>query len=1076
MKSTSNEGQFRGINRTICIGLGGTGRDVLMRIRRLIVDRYGDLSNLPIVSFVHIDTDKAASQASGLRTGSTYHGVDLSFREAEKVNATMTSTEVTNFVRGLEGRETFDRQGPYAHIGRWFPPQLLRNIKAVEEGAKGIRPVGRLAFFHNYRLLKGAIEAAERRTRGHEASLLKSGLKVDRGLNIFVVCSLCGGTGSGMFLDVAYSLRRDYGDRGAQIVGYLVISPQLYGNAPNMSANSYAALKELNHYTTPGTKFEACYDMRELAIVQEERPPFEYAYLVSHQTSGPYEIFAQSKLCNVIARKISLDFSSELGPVMKGMRDNFLQQLLQWDDHPRPNVQRYLTFGLAAIYFPRDIIVQIALTRISLQLVNFWLNGEGQSPDPQLLLERFLLTWHTDINRRDGFATKLEAAATEGNKNFRSAINAWKNKLERRIADCQNKDDRMALRQQLPREFREQFRKTMAGDTESSRGIWLTRLQQIRPSLTAQLQRDIDGFLATLLTPGNLDFSIKSSRDWLEAIATELNAWQRVLEEQILEQGGTRQLEDLERQWQDAEQIIADIEQKFRPLGKNAQVQGEAKRVLRQVCETIEHNFNLAVKQESLEIVKTLQKQVQTRSKKVAAFSLLVEDLAVEYEQAERNLKQLNFDEMSGEAIFEESDLESCYNILLPSKEFRSHMVQVSGEIPSGRGESLAGAIGGEILTPKQLQKEIDLTVDRLFGSRSTNIMNSAIASFMENYSSATRSTRLGQIIQEAAPLLRLNLSDPYFRNSESKSSTIVGFKDADEQEIKEFKALLRQELGISDAVLKPTQTSSEILIVTEYAGFPLRLIEGLEEMRKPYSRQKNAPGSFVHNDYSSLFADIIPPDAGTMEELEDLFYACLAFDLIQQHPEKLQFQYYDSLRDGYHTAILSPVWHQALEELANREDLIAALRGLLERAIGEIEKQPSRWKGHYLPKLRQFVHQVDNLPESDANYAYRTTVVGIPATTETIAKEGAIDRFRRRLQAQFQSKQKQKPMLTQSPRQVIKGEIMPADERPRTQKQIKTQTAEDGMAKLKQLVQMKKEGYLTDAEFDAAKKRLLGL
>ncbi|MGK7905164.1 MAG: SHOCT domain-containing protein [Hormoscilla sp.] len=31
-------------------------------------------------------------------------------------------------------------------------------------------------------------------------------------------------------------------------------------------------------------------------------------------------------------------------------------------------------------------------------------------------------------------------------------------------------------------------------------------------------------------------------------------------------------------------------------------------------------------------------------------------------------------------------------------------------------------------------------------------------------------------------------------------------------------------------------------------------------------------------------------------------------------------------------------------------------------------------------------------------------------------------------------------------------------------------------MAKLKQLVEMKKEGYLTDAEFDAAKKRLLGL
>lgn len=65
-QSTTNELQYRGINRTICIGLGGTGRDVLMRIRRLIVDRYGDLSNLPIVSFVHIDTDKAATQVTGI--------------------------------------------------------------------------------------------------------------------------------------------------------------------------------------------------------------------------------------------------------------------------------------------------------------------------------------------------------------------------------------------------------------------------------------------------------------------------------------------------------------------------------------------------------------------------------------------------------------------------------------------------------------------------------------------------------------------------------------------------------------------------------------------------------------------------------------------------------------------------------------------------------------------------------------------------------------------------------------------------------------------------------------------------
>ena len=1032
-QATSNERQFRGINRTICIGLGGTGRDVLMRIRRLIVDRYGDLSKLPIVSFVHIDTDKAATQVSGLRTGSTYHGVDLSFRESEKVSATMTSAEVTNFVQGLERRSSYDRQGPYDHIGIWFPPQLLRNIKAVEEGAKGIRPVGRLAFFHNYRKIQNAIETAEKRTRGHEATLLKLGLRVEPGLNIFVVGSLCGGTGSGMFLDVAYSLRRAYGDQGAQIVGYLVISPELYGNTPNMAANTYAALKELNHYTTPGTKFEACYDMQNLTIVQESRPPLDYAYLVSSHTAGEYSILEQRKLCNVIAHKIALDFSGEIAPVVKGMRDNFLQHMIQWDTHPRPNVQRYLTFGLAAIYFPRDIIVQIALTRISLKLVTFWLTGEGQSPDPQRLLEQFIIqyNWHSDLAQRDGFTTRLGEAVQESNKTFASTMTSWRNsKLEKAINDCKNRDDRNGLRQTLPREFREQFRKIQPGETESTRGIWLTRLQQIRPSITEQLKQNIDEFMVGLLTPGNPNFSIKSARDWLDALQTDLNSYQRLLEEEITNFAGMRKIEYLDKKLRDADQIFEDIEQKFDlPLVgvKNREFQSEAKRVVREVCDLIKHNFDLAVTQEALQIVNALQKHVQDRSTQVAGFNRLIDNLKNDYEKEERELRQLNFDEMSGEAIFNNDDLDGCYNNLLPENELRSQLVLVSREITqtAGQGESLA--IFVDRIAQAQLQNEIDLGVDRLFGSRSTNIVQSVIKRFIQNYSTSERSTRLGQIMQEAEPLLRLNSSDPYYRDTSAKSSKLIGFKDTDEPEVGQFKTVLGRDLGIPESVIKPTQAEDEILIVTEYAGFPLRLIHGLEQMRNPYTREKHSAGSFLHNDYRTVFTDIIPPDARTIEELEDIFYPCLAFELIKQNREtqQLEFQYYDSLRDVDNTASISSAWNQALEELANRSDMTGALKQLLEEAIADIESQRDRWDKYYLPKLRQFVDQVDKLPEDDANYPYKPTVVGIPGTTDTPAKEGIINRFRKKMEQRV----KTLSMPSSNPRSnLLDTKVIPAE------------------------------------------------
>ena len=173
-QSSTSERQYQGINRTICIGLGGTGKDVLMRVRRLIVDRYKDLSNLPVVSFVHIDTDKEATQAVSLRTGNIYRGVDLGFQDSERVNATMTNTQVSELVQGLEQCNSNSHQrSPYEHIAQWFPPQLIRNITAIDQGAKGVRPVGRLAFFHNYQKIKKAIEIAEQRTRGHEKELLQ---------------------------------------------------------------------------------------------------------------------------------------------------------------------------------------------------------------------------------------------------------------------------------------------------------------------------------------------------------------------------------------------------------------------------------------------------------------------------------------------------------------------------------------------------------------------------------------------------------------------------------------------------------------------------------------------------------------------------------------------------------------------------------------------------------------------------------------------------------------------------------------------------------------------------------------
>ncbi|MBG0746170.1 tubulin-like doman-containing protein [Planktothrix agardhii] len=1005
----SNDYQLQGIQRTICIGLGGTGRDVLMRLRRLIVEQYGDLTKLPVVSFVHIDTDKTATQGSSLKTGNTYRGVDLSFRDSEKINAILTAAEVTNFVQGVEQRSSYDRQGPYDHISRWFPPQLLRNIRAVEEGAKGIRPVGRLAFFHNYQKIRTAIETAERRTMGHEAILLKSGLKVDPGLNIFVVGSLCGGTGSGMFLDIAYSLRKLYGDKGTQLLGYLVISPQLYSNASYMNANTYAALKELNHYSSPGTRFEACYDMQNLVLVQEPRAPFDYTYLVSNQTNGEYTILEQQKLCNVIAHKIALDFLGELAPVAKGMRDNLLTHLIQSDNHPRPNPQGYLTFGLAAIYFPREIIVKIALNRISLKLLNFWLNGEGQSPDPQLILEQFMIKykWHSDSTQRDGFTERLTESVQEGNQSFTNTLTKWRNNLiNNKINECKNRENRLELQTDLSWQFRSQFRKVQPGENETTRGIWLTRLLQISPVITKQLKDHINEFIAELMTPSNPNFSIKTVRDWLDAMETDLNSYQHQLEEEISQAGGMKKIEDIENKWRDIQREIDDIEDKIElPLfnGKNRNIQKKAESAVRKIFKLIEDNFKLTATQEALNIVGDLQKCIRDFSVQTAGFSRVIENWKTDYEKEQKDLINSNFNEMSGEAIFAQEDIKECYQILLPDINSRSQLVLVSKDITEASGveESLSYLMNRSTL--EQLKTEINQEIDIVFGSRSNQIVKSVIKRFIQNYSASVRPIRLGQIIQEAEPLLRLNSSDPYFSNLPDKLKQFIGFKDTDELEVKQFKSILNDDLGIDSTILKPSQAEDQILIVKEYGGFPLRLINGLEEIRNHYIREQNRDGSSCHSDYQIQFTDIIPPDAHLIEKLADVFYPCLAFELIFLNPETqvLQLEYYDDLRRCYYTAKLSPVWNQSLEELANNQEMTATLKQLLEDVISQIRQNSNLWENNYLLKLQKFVDYVDKLPESSPNYSCKSTVVGARGT---IVKQGVINRLIQRIKGEIQN------------------------------------------------------------------------
>ena len=54
-----DEARLRGISKSIVIGLGGTGHKIMLDVRKRLVEKYGTLDVIPIVSFIQMDTDGA---------------------------------------------------------------------------------------------------------------------------------------------------------------------------------------------------------------------------------------------------------------------------------------------------------------------------------------------------------------------------------------------------------------------------------------------------------------------------------------------------------------------------------------------------------------------------------------------------------------------------------------------------------------------------------------------------------------------------------------------------------------------------------------------------------------------------------------------------------------------------------------------------------------------------------------------------------------------------------------------------------------------------------------------------------
>ena len=333
---------------TLVIGLGGTGHRVVLRLKALAEQGWEPERTRGRLKFLVFDTSQEfLTLAYDDRTVALEPGSEF---------IAIGETPVANIKRNLD-RQTAIRE----RLGRVMaslPPVVLLN------GAKQLRPLGLLAFLWRYaeveRRLRDAIWelAGRQQAEGRE------------GINVFIVNSLVGGTGSSTYLDVAHLVRDLFDELGAladfcYVTGVGVLPRAFHGiQGPNLVPNAVASLKELNHCMMRGGFTVRYPNGRVITTLQ---PPFNIYYLVDGVDERGHTWHGLNEVCWLVAEALFLQMGSQVGRKQENDFDNLDDVLVQQTEEGVGTF--YGSFGLASLLFSGPAVARACAARHAIQLI-----------------------------------------------------------------------------------------------------------------------------------------------------------------------------------------------------------------------------------------------------------------------------------------------------------------------------------------------------------------------------------------------------------------------------------------------------------------------------------------------------------------------------------------------------------------------------------------------------------------------------------------------------------------------------------------------------------------------------------
>ena len=889
---------------TLIVGLGGTGYKIAVALKARLLDQYGSEDEFShSVRFLCMDT--ANENFTAMQPNHPERGpVGLS--------------RGTEFLRisDVPLYELLNSRANNPAIAKILPSRLQSTH--IDQGAQQVRRLGRIALFYHYNAIREAYGPAIRDLLTVDAGQTGSAQRAptaDKRLRVYIICSICGGTGAGTFIDMAYLLRHlavsDGGvlsPRNVEVVGLLML-PEAFPEikttgADRIRANAYASLLDMEYYNQDVGEDEALYD-EELpgGRVRVSGTPFTIAYLLS-SINRFGTVNGLSDLAPILADALQLMIASRVGEQHDATLDNVKVTLTGTHRGYRTF---YSALGISQIVYPRVWLRQRFGLELKQRLLNEYILREAADAE---IVNRAVQGWLRGARQRVGSDLQSDVALR--------AITAALSNLRMSVA---NRPDPTTDLSDAFYEARRRFQADYEAGIER-------RTDRAANNLARHLRDTVDAQIDRVFRSHPPEFA-DDSQDHMQAGLRWAQAWLAALDDAIyrwLDDDSTL-VQPLDYEAELSRHLNAIADAGNLPLFSRRQLNGQvrkastqleaffqgdaARRTLERAERDLFEALLVAIQQirEELDSAITYWEIEQRRTQQATRrpFRTPVTQWVMSQREIETHLRERLT------SVLNAGSRPGVLNRLMA----RLQAHDSGNDTP--RSLSLS-------LEPR-LQDDLSETM-ALFGGETYDLISgdsdTAVA-YLLNKAQGQREEMIGRMSQQAAPFLVFNEGET--QAIAPPKINVIGVDSADMDQ----KVILESLAQPGDVSFVSTHDASRVIMLASRHGIPALALSTFNEYRLNYETLTAKPNTILHMN-NTLERE--PYDPGSyyfinFRDFELTVARALAYGWII---------YNRNLDSGEPIYSFSPDFYQALMEALNYE--LRELRGRLEAARARHESR----------------------------------------------------------------------------------------------------------------------------------------